>query len=98
MKPRPLPGSPETKTSVRWGEGGRDRERGREREIERKRKRERVPLCVFEGVFSNPGFYCIVVQLEVKQFFYCCCNHTHTHLHTQVIIGPGSVCGTKERP
>lgn len=28
-------------------------------------------LYVFQGVFSNPGLYCVVVQLEVKQLFYC---------------------------
>lgn len=29
-----------------------------------------VRVC-FEGVFSNPVLYCAVVQLEVKQLFYC---------------------------
>ncbi len=31
----------------------------------------RVCTYVFESVFSNPGSYCTVVQLEVKQLFYC---------------------------
>ena len=35
-----------------------------------------VCVCtyVFEGVFSNPGLYCIVVQLEVKLLFYFGCE------------------------
>lgn len=29
-------------------------------------------ICVcFKGVLSNPVLYCVVVQLEVKQLFYC---------------------------
>lgn len=35
-----------------------------------------VCVCtyVFKGVFSNPGLYCIVVQLEVKLMFYFGCE------------------------
>lgn len=35
-------------------------------------------LYVFQGVFSNPGLYCTLVQPKVKQLFYCGCEwHTH---------------------
>lgn len=37
----------------------------------------------FEGVFSNPGLYCTVVQLEVKQLFYCHCKS-----HIKVTMRP----------
>lgn len=39
-------------------------------------------MC-FEGVFSNPGLYCTVVQLEVKQLFYCHCKS-----HIKVTMRP----------
>lgn len=39
-------------------------------------------MC-FEGVFSNPGLYCTVVQLEVKQLLYCHCKS-----HIKVTMRP----------